>query len=136
MSCRSCTENGAINCPCWVFIHNGREITTWMGVKLQNRKHKIQSNIFKITFFESPAAVVRQLTKAAIFVAAPIKRHLGVYFTKICFFLPICWQKSRRFNAKVLLACWRCTKQVIIFSSHNMDLSSELSHKCWVNVNH
>ena len=57
-----------------------------MGVKLQNRKHKIQSNIFKITFFESPAAVVRQLTKAAIFVAAPIKRHLGVYFTKVCFF--------------------------------------------------
>ena len=31
------------------FIHNGCEITVWMGVWLQNQKQKIQSNIFKIT---------------------------------------------------------------------------------------
>ena len=69
----------------FLFTMEGRQQLGW-GVKLQNRKRKIQSNIFKITFFESRAAVVRQLTKAAIFIATPIKRHLGVHFTKVCFF--------------------------------------------------
>ena len=69
----------------FLFTMDGRQQLGW-GVKLQNRKRKIQSNIFKITFFESRAAVVRQLTKAAIFLATPIKRHLGIHFTKVCFF--------------------------------------------------
>ena len=39
------------------FIHNESEVITWMGYKLQNQKHKIQSNIFKINiFFEFQAA--------------------------------------------------------------------------------
>ena len=39
------------------FIHNGSEITTWIGYNFKNQKRKIQSNIFKINiFFEFQAA--------------------------------------------------------------------------------
>ena len=35
------------------FIHNGSEITAWMGHSFKNQKHKIQSNIFKIASFQA-----------------------------------------------------------------------------------
>ena len=50
-------EKKSNNWPTLSFIHNEREVITWMGYKLQNLKHKIQSNIFKINiFFEFQAA--------------------------------------------------------------------------------
>ena len=30
------------------FIHNESEVITWMGYKLQNQKHKIQSNFLNL----------------------------------------------------------------------------------------
>ena len=43
------------------FIHNGSEIITWMGAQLQNQKHKIQSNFFKITtpLFDFKLQIIR-----------------------------------------------------------------------------
>ena len=59
--------------------------------RLQNQKHKIQSNILKIKtskkHHENNTGVVHQLTTTAIFVATPMKKaNFTVHFIKWCFF--------------------------------------------------
>ena len=68
------------------YIHNGSEITTWMGHSFST-KNKIQTNIFKIKtsilnfklqiiIWHKDTGAVRQVTKTAIFIAAPMKVHI------------------------------------------------------------
>ena len=60
--------------------------------RLQNQKHKIQSNILKIKtskkHHENNTGVVHQLITTAIFVATPMKKaNFTVHFIKWCFFV-------------------------------------------------
>ena len=59
-----------------------------------------------------------------------MKKHLAVHFAK-GYFLPVYWQKSSEFNAKVLPACWRYKLVFYFFPLHkiknSIDLSSKLS---------
>ena len=78
------------------FIHNGSGIITWMGhsFKTKNKKSKatfLREHLFLISScrsldYHKDTGVVHQLTKTAIFIATPMKKHLAVLFTKECFF--------------------------------------------------
>ena len=95
------------NQPIVSFIHNGSEIITTMmehSFKIKSIKSRVtclrQQHLFLISSCRSldqhnDTGVVRQLTKTAIFIATPMKKHLAVHFTKGCFFVNCLTQKLR-----------------------------------------
>ena len=106
------------------FIHNGSEITT-----SENQKHKIQSNILKVTtsFLTFKQHIIRLTQghwsctpthyKTAIFIAAPMKKNL----------FSICQFVDREVMGLVrkyyLLPGY--TSQVSIFSLHKIKMSKQ-----------
>ena len=91
--------------PMVSFIHNGSNITTWMGISLKPQSRKStapflrQQKLFRISSCRSldqhkETGVVRQLPKTAIFIATPMeKRYLAIHFTKVCFSVKLLTEK-------------------------------------------
>ena len=70
---------------------------------------------------------MRQLTKTAIFVAAPLKKHLAVHFTilQFMFFVNLLTETFYGFSAKVLPTCWIYKPGFYFFSLHKIKMSKQ-----------
>ena len=80
------------NWPMVSFIHNRSQITTWMGYSFKTKSTKSkatflrQQYLFLISSCRSldqhkDTGVVRQLTKTAIFIATPMKKHIQQFIS-------------------------------------------------------
>ena len=113
------------------FIHNESEITAWMGYSF--KKHKIQSNIFKIrTYFLNIKLQIIRLAQGHWNCTTTHRNSYFYSYTNEKTFLAVHFPKGCQFvDSKVLDLVPKYyllagdTSQVFIFSSHKIKMSKQ-----------
>ena len=90
------------------FIHNGSEITTWIGYSFKTKRATHCTPTHENSWFYG-------YTYEKIFSSS--------FYQRV--FLSICWQKSCWFNAKVLPASWGYKPGFYFFSLHEIKMSKQ-----------
>ena len=112
-------RNRSNNRPIVSVIHNGSEITTWMGYSFKSKSTKSKTTFLRqrISFLNLKLQIIRlaqghwrgttthynNCFYSIIFTTAPMKKHILQLILPKNVFLSIFWQKSRGFNAKYYL---------------------------------
>ena len=123
------------NWPMVSFIHNGSEITTWIGyMQLANFKTKstksqatfLRKRSFRISGCKSLGQ--HKETKSAIFITTPMKKHIqwfilpkgGLFVNLLAGKL---WVQCQ--SRYLLPACWRYKRGFYFFSLHKIAMSKQ-----------